>query len=67
MRRTAEGWQLEARIPWAALGLDGQPKAGSELGFNVGRLRNAAGEALQWSPTEGSSHQPAKFGTLKAE
>jgi len=67
VRRTAEGWQLEARIPWAALGLDGQPKTGSELGFNVGRLRNAAGEGSQWSPTEGSSHQPAKFGTLKAE
>jgi hypothetical protein len=66
-KRTAEGWSVEVRIPWATLGLTGQPKPGVEIGVNVGRVRNADGEGSQWSPTGGSSHQPIKFGTLKVE
>lgn len=66
VKRTPEGWTVEARIPWATLGLAGPPKAGEGLGFNVGRLRNADGESSQWSLTSGSSHQPARFGTLVA-
>lgn len=66
-KRTPEGWAVEVRIPWATLGLAGQPKPGAELGFNVGRVRNADGEGSQWSPTVGSSHQPVKFGTLRVE
>lgn len=66
-KRTAEGWSVEVRIPWATLGLTGQPKPGAEIGFNSGRVRNADGESSQWSPTEGSSHQPVKFGTLRVE
>lgn len=65
-KRTATGWTVEVRIPWATLGLTGPPKAGEGLGFNVCRLRNAAGEPSQWSLTGGSSHQPARFGTLVA-
>jgi len=66
-KRTPEGWAVEVRIPWATLGLAGQPKPGAEMGFNAGRVRNADGEGSQWSLTEGSSHQPMRFGTLKAE
>ena len=58
---------MEVRIPWATLGLSGQPKPGVEMGFNAGRVCNADGESSQWSLTEGSGHQPMRFGTLKAE
>jgi len=66
-KRTPEGWAVEVRIPWVTLGLTGQPRPGAEIGFNVGRVRNADGEGSQWSPTSGSSHQPVKFGTLRVE
>ena len=66
-KRTPEGWAVEVRIPWATLGLSGQPKPGVEMGFNAGRVCNADGESSQWSLTEGSGHQPMRFGTLKAE
>lgn len=65
VKRQATGWSVELRIPWAALGLAGAPAAGTDLGFNAGRTRNADREGSQWSLTgAGGSHQPVRFGTL---
>ena len=63
--RAQTSWTIEAKIPWATLGLPGQPPPGSRLGFNVGRTRNAVKELSQWSRIpSGKSHTPEKFGTL---
>jgi len=64
-RQATTGWRAEVRIPWTSLGLTGSPLDGAEIGFNIGRTRNADGEGSQWSLTgTGGSHQPLRFGTL---
>jgi len=65
VQKSQSGWSFEARIPWASLGLPRRPAAGTQLGFNVGRTRNAVRELSQWSRIpSGDSHTPEKFGTL---
>jgi hypothetical protein len=63
--RSEAGWVVEMSIPLASLG---QPQAGDVWLFDACRTRPARPQAppehSSWAPTEGSFHQPAKWGLL---
>ncbi len=62
-RSEADRWQVEWRLPWAALG--GAPKAGDTWRLNVCRSRRPEPELSAWSATEGGFHQPERFGEIR--
>ena len=61
---TADGWEIEASIPFASLGWD-SPKDGEQIPFNVGRQRVAAKEVQTWSKVRTSFHDVPNFCLLQ--
>jgi hypothetical protein len=63
--RTATGWTAEIAIPLAALG---RPSPGDLWLFDACRTRpprpQAPPEFSSWAPTQGSFHQPSRWGYL---
>jgi Carbohydrate family 9 binding domain-like len=60
----ADGWTVEAAIPWAALKATA-PAAGTEWRANLGRQRAGAGELSTWSQCVSGFVEPESFGTWK--
>jgi len=60
-RRTADGWEVEARVPW---GLVTRPKAGvRDVVFNMLWLRSADGNGYEWELTnDGYENYPKLTG-----
>lgn len=63
-RRTAEGWEVVAAIPFASLKLSDSCRG--DWIVNFCRENPRAKEYSAWSPTYGSFHTAERFGTLKA-
>jgi LmbE family N-acetylglucosaminyl deacetylase len=65
---TDQSWTVEIAIPLAEVVADFQPDQLKEAAWKINfyRINRDASplEYLSWSPTEGSFHQPDKFGTL---
>lgn len=62
-------WTTEISIPFKDLVKDFNPARLPQMQWKINfyRLNDDAGSDLKymaWSPTQGSYHQPAKFGTL---
>ena len=71
-RRTASGWEAELAIPFAALGADAAPGAGSLWRVNFLRIDRPDGpgterrELSAWSPTGMANfHRYERFGTVE--
>jgi len=62
-RVTERGWQLEARVPWAALGLDGPPET---LPVDMRRKQERNQEEATFTPAFWAS-DPARMGRLVLE
>ncbi|MBM3475166.1 MAG: hypothetical protein FJX75_18035 [Armatimonadetes bacterium] len=66
--RNEAGWIVEMSIPLAGIG---QPQPGDVWVFDACRTRPARPQAplehSSWAPTEGTFHQPAKWGLLVFE
>lgn len=60
--RDTAGWQVEARIPWAALGLDGPPE---RMGFDARRKQEHLQAEAVFTPAFAHS-RIARLGTLQA-
>ena len=72
VRRTAMGWAAELSIPFAALGSDGIPVAGTRWRVNFLRIDRPDGpgserrELSAWSPTGMANfHRYERFGTVE--
>ncbi|NLF16872.1 MAG: carbohydrate binding family 9 domain-containing protein [Lentisphaerae bacterium] len=62
VRREADRWTIEARIPFATLDLT--PRTPSEWRFSVGRTAARRREYSSWSPVVKGFHDLPRFGTL---
>ncbi|MFO7898465.1 MAG: sugar-binding protein [Planctomycetota bacterium] len=60
--KSKDGWTLEIAVPLDKLGLQGEPKAGTKLGFNVIRFRRP--ERFEMSTWIGSINEAHSTGTL---
>ncbi len=60
VRREADRWTVELRLPWRALGR--MPNQDDTWRLNVCRSRRTEYELSAWSPTGGGFHQPERFG-----
>lgn len=74
-----ETWDVEARIPWEALGLAGPPAPGTEWGFQLSRRDYSAAretaqkrgrekigpEISQWARADGTNTRPGLYGILR--
>jgi len=64
--RVGEAWSAEARIPWAAIGLDGPPPPDRPLGMNL--ITHTPGWTHFWFPKQGRYEQtmpPEIYGTVR--
>jgi hypothetical protein len=68
VKKTDDAWSLEMCIPLADLGVEGSPK-GTTWTANFCRNRRTEGDAqaLSWSDTGESFHNPDAFGKFKME
>ena len=67
--RTADGYVVEMRIPWAALAtsrVTATPRAGEAWRMNLYTFRDGQRDALAWSPLlgQGNFHRAARFGRV---
>lgn len=60
--KSKDGWTLEIAVPLDKLGLPGEPKAGTKLGFNVIRFRRP--DRFEMSTWIGSINESHSTGTL---
>jgi hypothetical protein len=68
VKKMDKSWSLEISIPLADLGVEGSPKGQTwTANFCRNRLTGGDSEAIGWSDTGASFHNPSAFGKLKFE
>ena len=63
VRKDADRWSIELRIPFRLIGAT--PKTGEVWGLNVCRNDQATPQFSSWSWTQGAYDRPARFGNLR--